>query len=257
MSQFIDFVLVTGILAHSKILLKEITNMNKFSTVALGGLLAAAMSSSVYAEPTRTFFTETADIAPNGSVSLDLDYGFDDIAGGTGIRIGALGGEILLNNTQAGQGQTFVASSIGYKKVLQKNLSAYGIISYVNDDVLGSYTDFAIGAAYTIKQKDLTININGEILSDDTGVAGFPPRGGDTTLFVKGAIKLPIDNVLPNSSLIAEVALEDNDLLETQSAFGVRWEPSKRVTADLIVYVDEGTTDTIGLPGYIKLNLAF
>ncbi|MFW2374670.1 MAG: hypothetical protein ACN4GM_16205 [Gammaproteobacteria bacterium] len=261
-SWFNDFVIFEGILGPSKKFAQGNNKMNKLTTVTLGGLLAVSMSSAAYAEPTRTFFAETADVATKGSVSLDLEYEFEDIGGGTGIRIGGMGGEILLNNTQYGVDETFYVSSLGYKKVIQKNLAVYGILSYYNGPVQGpgpgpaadeSFTDFAIGVAYTLKQKLMTININGEIITDDSGTL----RGDETTVFVKGAIKFPINNLLDKSSLIAEVAVEDNDTLDTASAFGLRWEPSSRVTTDLIIYVDNGVDDIIGIPGYIKLNLAF
>ena len=82
--------------------------MNKQSITVLSGLLVAALSSAAYAEPTRTFRSETADIATNNSVSLDLEYGVGTTASGTGVRIGALGGEVLLNNSNSG----FSASSV-------------------------------------------------------------------------------------------------------------------------------------------------
>lgn len=232
--------------------------MNKLSTLALGGLLAASLSSAAYAEPTRTFFTETADTAAKGSVSLDMEYAFSESAGGTGIRIGGMGGEILLNNTNsAGSGDQFQSSSIGYKKAIQKNLAVYGILSYLNDDAnADAYTDIALGVAFTLKQKQITFNINGELITDDSNAL----RGGDTTIFVKGSLKVSMDKVLPNSSMMVELALEDSDFIETASAFGFRWQPSKRVTTDLIIYVDDGNLagNTItGIPGYIKLNLAF
>lgn len=231
--------------------------MNKLHTIALGGVLAASISSA-FAEPSRTFFTETADVAANGSVSLDLEYIFADTAGGTGVRIGGMGGEILLNNrnTPAGGTDEFLSTSIGYKKAMQKNLAAYGILSYINDDTLAeAYTDFALGVAYTQPMDKIRININGEILTDDSKFLR-----GETVIFVKGAIQFDIDNLLANSSLIAEVALEDSDFLETAMTLGMRWQPSKRVTTDFIIYADDGNPagdKVTGIPGYIKLNIAF
>ena len=49
--------------------------MKKHSTLAMTGLLTIA-STVAAAEPTRTFFTETAEVAAQGSASLDLDYTF-------------------------------------------------------------------------------------------------------------------------------------------------------------------------------------
>lgn len=232
--------------------------MNKLSTIALGGLVAASMSTSAYAEPTRTFFTETADVAAKGTVSLDMEYPFSTGGSGTGVRIGGMGGEILLNNrnTPAGGEEEFLSTSIGYKKVIQKNLAAYGILSYINDDAqVEAYTDFALGVAYTLPMNNIRLNINAEILTDDS-----ESLRTETTIFVKGALQVDMSQALENTSVIVEVALEDNDALETGMALGFRWQPSKRVTTDLIIYADDGNLagDTVtGIPGYIKLNIAF
>ncbi len=224
--------------------------MNKISTITLGGLLVAAISSAAYAEPTRTFSSETADIAANGSASLDLEYGTGTTAGGTGVRIGAFGGEVFLNNNNSG----FASSSIGYKAAFQKNLAGYAIFSYLDDGAVAT-TDIALGVAYTIKMKAVTFNINGEFITDDANI-----RGGNTTIFVKGAIKFPINKALPSSSLIAEITAENNDAIDGTIDLGLRWSPSKRVTADIMFYVGNETPnadDTIGIPGAITLNVAF
>lgn len=222
--------------------------MNKLSTLALGGLLTAAISSTAYAEPTRTFFSETAETAIDGTVSIDVEYQFNESGTNTGARIGAFGGEVLLNNGNTG----FATSSIGYKKIFQKDLAFYGILSYLNNDI-ESFTDIALGAVYTLNLKDVSFNFNGELITDDSETL----RGGDSTLFIKAAVIFPINKARTNISLIAEVAVENNDLLDTGTALGLRWQPSSRLTTDFIVFADNGVDDTTGIPGYVKLNFAF
>lgn len=227
--------------------------MNISSTITIVGLLAATITSSVYAEPTRTFFSETAKTADDGVISVDLEYQFRENGTGTGVRIAAFDGEVLLNITNSG----FATSSIGYKKVIQKDLAVYAILSHLNDGNRNnnsrSFTDFALGAAYTLKLENLSLNFNGELITDDSETQ----RGGDTTIFLKAAAIVPINNANKNTSLIAEVALENNDFIDTLVALGLRWQPSSRLTTDLIFYVDDGTEDTTGIPGYVKLNFIF
>jgi len=201
--------------------------MIKLYTLAIGGTLMATLSSAAYAAPTRTLFTETAETAADSYISIDLEYQFSENGTGTAARIGAFNGEVLLNVTNSG----FAASSIGYKKVIGENLAAYGILSYLNDDrITGSFLDIAIGAAYTIKSGDVTFNLNGEFITDDSETQ----RGGDNTIFLKGAAIIPLNTTKKDLSLIAEVALENNDFIDTSTALGIRWQPAARLTTDFI-----------------------
>jgi len=225
--------------------------MNKASIVAIVSLLATSITSTAFAEPTRTFFSETAKTANDGSISLDLEYQFVKNGFGTGLRIGAFDGEVLLNVTNTG----FAASSIGYKKMINNDIVAYGILSHRNneDNNSDSFTDIAIGAAYTLSLKNLSFNFNGEFITDDSE----SQWGGDNTLFLKAAMILPIKSTKFNTSFIAEVALENNDFIDTLFALGLRWKPSNRLTTDLIFHVDDGNNETSGIPGYVKLNFVF
>ncbi len=213
-------------------------------------LLIVFASTMAQAEPSRTFFTETGAIAQPDTLSIDMEYNFDDDSNGTGIRLGKFGGEVLLNITNTG----FASSSIGYKHPLQKNLSVYGLFSHLNDDSQpDSFTDIALGIAYTIPLEGVEINLNGEFITDDSETL----RGGDNTLFAKAALIVPFSLDNSPASLIVELVAENNDVLDTGAAFGLRWLPMPQLTTDFVLYLDNGASDATGIPGYIKLNYLF
>jgi hypothetical protein len=224
--------------------------MHIFTSTISVPIMALLLSSAALAQPSRTFFSETGTTAIKDKVSIDLEYDFDNDANATGIRLGKFGGEVLLNITNA----EFAASSIGYKREIRKDIALYGLLSYFNDSgPSDSYTDIAVGIAYTLKLKEISFNFNGEFITDDSETR----RGGDNTLFLKAAALLPLTIDNSSTTLILEIAAENNDSLDTGAAFGVRWQPSQNLTTDFILYVDNGSNDATGIPGYIKLNYEF
>ena len=128
------------------------------------------------------------------------------------------------------------------------------MISHLNDDDLpDSFTDIAVGIAYTMPMEGITFNLNGEFITDDSETL----RGGDTTLFAKGAALIPLTLDNSPASLIVELVAENNDDLDTGASFGLRWVPIPRLTTDFVFYLDNGSNDATGIPGYIKLNYQF
>lgn len=241
----------------SFIFIIEEPTMNKtIHSLLFVSLSAVATASAQAADTSRVFFSETATTLSKDAVSVDLEYSFISTGMTTGIRGGAFGGEIMLN-TASDAITGFTTSGVGFKKTLGENLSAYGIVSYFDDGtVANSTTDFAIGAAFTMKTGNLTLNLNPEVVTDDRGIGG--PRGGKNTVFVKGIAAYKL-NKMP-VSLVAEVALENNTALERVVNLGARWQPKKNLTVDLIIYQDVGplpTDVTKAIPGYIVVNMLF
>jgi len=233
--------------------------MKTFYSLPLVALLALIFSSNVLAEPSRMFTQETSAIEAKGSISLDLDYNFASYAGATGLRLGAFDGVVLINsNPETGTNMGFSASSIGFKKMIQDKIAAYGIVSYYADPN-NSDTDFAIGATYTATSGTLTYNINPELITNE--VPGGANRGAKNTIFVKGSAQFPLTQVKTGkASVIAELALENNNALDSIVNLGLRWAPRKDVTMDFVVYSDRGSPNNIdnnekGVPGWIKLNI--
>jgi hypothetical protein len=101
--------------------------------------------------------------------------------------------------------------------------------------------------------KQIGINLNGEFVTDDSETL----RGGDSTIFLKAAIIVPLTIDNNKTSLIAEIAAENNDNLDTGYAFGGRWQMSPQLTTDFILHFDDGRSDATGIPGYIKVNYRF
>jgi hypothetical protein len=216
-------------------------------------MLAASLA---HAEPTRLFSQETAEVSKD--ISLDLDYGLTGSLGlAGGLRIGAFGGEVLVNGKNdldlAGSG--FSGGNLGYKRAIMPNLALYGFLAHDNPDNAPSTTDFAFGAAYTMRMKELLLNASLEYVTDDDGVNG---RGDDNTMFLKLGAGYAIPSNAGRFTLIGEVVLEDSDFLDTVFNLGVRWEVRRNINVDFVLVNERGDNGSrSGLPGAVRLNLAF
>jgi hypothetical protein len=217
-------------------------------------LLLAATSAQ--AEPTRLFSQEIAEATKE--VSVDLDYGLAGSVGlAGGLRIGAFGGEVLVNakNDLDLAGSGFSGGNIGYKRVVVPNLAVFGVLAHDNPDGAPSTTDFAIGAAYTMRMKELLLNASLEYVTDDDGVNG---RGDDNTMFLKLGAGYAIPSNAGRFTVIGELVLEDNDALDTVFNLGLRWEVRRNINVDFVIVNDRGDNGSrSGLPGAVRLNLAF
>ena len=217
-------------------------------------MLAAACA---HAEPSRLFAQETAEVGKD--ISVDLDYGLTGSVGlAAGVRIGAFGGEVLVNakNDLDLAGSGFSGGNLGYKRqVIMPNLALFGFLAHDNPDNAPSTTDFAIGASYTMRMKELLLNGSVEFVTDDDGVNG---RGDDNTLFLKLGAGYAIPSNAGRFTIIGELVLEDNDVLDTVFNLGVRWEVRRNINVDFVVVSDRGDAGSrSGLPGAVRLNLAF
>ena len=227
--------------------------MNKLHAFLAMMLVAACAQ----AEPSRLFSQETADISKD--ISVDLDYGLTGSVGlAAGVRIGAFGGEVLVNakNDLDLAGSGFSGGNIGYKRaVIMPNLAVFGFLAHDNPDNAPSTTDFAFGASYTWRMKELLLNGSIEFVTDDDGVNG---RGDDNTLFFKLGAGYAIPTNAGRFTIIGELILEDSDALDTVFNLGVRWEVRKNINLDFVVVSDRGDNGSrSGLPGAVRLNLAF
>ena len=241
--------------------------MNKtIHSLLFVSLSAIATTSAQAADTSRLFTSETANTLKKGAVSLDLEYDFSAATSAgvaTSLRTGAFGGEIMLNSASDDH-SGFAGTSIGYKKSIGKGLAAYGVVSHYDDGdpgapVITSATNFAVGAAYTLKSGALTYNLNPEFVTDDGGLNN---RGDKSTLFIKGSVQYKLKKV--PVSLVAEVVLDNNSNVvapvERNISLGARWQPKKNLTLDFIVYHDTGLVNVdeiTGLPGYVIVNYLF
>jgi hypothetical protein len=236
----------------------------KMKKTALSLLLASGVAfgatSAQAVEPSRLFSMETAEVSKE--VSVDLDYMVATLPlsnGFTGaLRIGAFGGEVLVNtkNTNDLAFSGFLGTNAGFKKPLGRNLAVYGILSYDKPEGSPATTDFAIGAAYTLRQGNLVLTINPELVTDD---GGFNGRGEENTLFIKAGAAFALPSTSAGKfTLIGEIIAENSDFLDTGFNVGVRWEPRRNVTLDLVFLREFGDLgSSTGFPGAVRLNVAF
>lgn len=225
---------------------------NTIRIVVLGLLSCGALSAHA-AQSSRIFFEQTANTLSKNTASVDLEYSFLSAGLATGVRAGAFGGEVMLN-TASDAISGFSFTSIGYKASIQKGLAAYGIVSYFDEEVSNfNATDFAVGIAFTQRNGAVTFNINPELVTDDVGL-----RGLDNTIFVKGSVMFDLKDT--DTSLVAEVILENNDFLDTVINLGARWKPKNNIHVDMIVYSDAGDLgggSVTGIPGYLIVSMLF
>jgi hypothetical protein len=238
--------------------------MNKQTLKLLFASAAALAGTFAQAEPSRLFSQELGEVTKD--ISVDLDYAGASLGVAAGLRVGAFGGEVLVNTKNALDlaDSGFDTAGVGYKTVVAPHLAVYGILSYNKIDNPGpgpnpdATTNMAVGAAYTMRQgKNLILTVNPEFVTDDGGTNG---RGDKNTLFVKAGAGY----VLPNQkygkiTLIGEVVAENSDFLDTVFNLGVRWEPRRNITLDAVVVNDRGDKggSRTGIPGVIRLNIAF
>jgi hypothetical protein len=232
--------------------------MKKHPWKLLLGSTALAAASVVQAEPpTRLFVQETGEVSKEMSIDLDYNLGPSSSGLAGGLRIGAFGGEVLLNSKTdlSLDGSGFDGSNIGYKAMVMPNLAAYGILSHEKVEGFPSTTNFAIGASYTMRIDRLMLNGNVEYVTDDQGFNG---RGDESTLFLKGGVGYLIPSNYGRFTAIGELVLEDNDFLDTVVNLGLRWEPRKNISVDFVLVNERGDNGSMnGLPGAVRLNIVF
>lgn len=222
---------------------------------AISFLLLTALAQ---AEPGRLLSQETAAVAAS-EVSLDLDYnGAPQSVGlAAGLRIGAFGGEVLLNAKPPTMldGSGFVSSNLGYKRIVMPRLAAYGIVAYDNPENASSTFDVAVGAAYTLTYRDVLLNLNAEVVTDQDGRNN---RGDRTTVFIKGGAGYPIETGAGRVTLIMELIAESNSALDPVLNLGARWQPRRNIAVDFVVLNERGDNGShSGLPGAVRLNIGF
>jgi hypothetical protein len=224
---------------------------------ACAGIALLVLAMAAQAQPSRLLSQETAAVA--GDVSVDLDYnGAPQSVGlAAGMRIGAFGGEVLVNAKPPTSldGSGFVSSNIGYKKVIMPRLAAYGIVAYDNPENASSTFDVAIGAAYTLTYRDVLLNLNAEVVTDEDGRNN---RGDRSTFFIKGGAGYPIETGAGRVTLMMELIAESNSSLDSVLNLGARWQPRRNVSVDFVVLNERGDNGShSGLPGGVRLNISF
>ena len=220
-------------------------------------LLVFLYGAGVQAQPTRLLSQELGAVARDVSVDFDYNGAPQSVGLAAGLRIGTLGGEVLVNAKPETMldGSGFVSSNIGYKRVVMPNLAVYGILAYDNPEAAPSTLDVALGAAYTLNYRDVLLTLNLEAVTDEDGRNS---RGDRSTVFIKGGAGYPIDTGAGRLMLIMEMIGESNSALDPVLNLGARWEARKNITVDFVVLNERGDNGThSGLPGAVRLNIGF
>ncbi len=225
-----------------------------------GTALAVAISSAAVAEPTRGFSIEQGAVAEKGAVSVDINNNLNGTS--AGIRAGFGKAEIVVNSGQVGGGSVagglsgtdailkFALPNLEGLSELKHSWSAFGGWSYYDDETT-DYLNLSAGIAFTIEVDALSFTVTPTLVIDDT----FP----DTETYLNLGMGAYFD--LGETSFGsfkpgAEVIVSTLSGMDTILNLGVRWGLNERVNLDLVP-VQIGGTDTLSLPGQIRLNAAF
>ncbi len=208
--------------------------------------LAEKHDSTLAGVPSFGFVQETAAVTADGDVLVDLynTTNYRDM-----IRIGAFGGEIMINPDSGN-----AAHGLGYKFSINDKIAAYGMLFLDNDS---SFTNITVGASYTTNASGFLLNGNIELFSQsDTG-------GGASETFVdlRGSAFYRMDNNSIKGSLYlgGEIDLEISPDSDADVYLGVRWIPKRNIILDLGAFESLGgpSTSTVGTPVFVRINIGF
>ncbi len=217
--------------------------MKKYLAVATIAIMVFGLTNPVFAAKKSKqmmsfgFFQEMAGITPQGEIRADI-YGAGLLP--TDIRIGAFGGEVMIDTATGGN-----ATGIGYKHPLNRKMAIYGSLFYSN--VGAGTTNIAGGFAYTTVSNGLILNGNANLLS----------AGGTTTLTANGAVFYPMSQrkVSGKVFLGGELALQLSPTNTTGIFAGLRWMPKRNLIVDTGLISSTGVTTNIATPVFVRLNI--
>jgi len=209
-----------------------------------------AADKSVSTAPSFGFAQEMAGVTSKGDISIDL---YDSLANPVDVRIGALGGEIMIDATVAN-----TARGIGYKYPINKNMAAYGML-YLNTGGATSITNLTGGFSFSGVSGNFAYNANAEVHSCTTCGAG---NTSATNFDAKGAGFFNINTPKLGGKLMlgGEVSVRLSPSPTTTSLYaGARWLPKPNVLLDLGLFTSlptgGTTTSTFGTPAFARVAI--
>lgn len=208
--------------------------------------LAEKHDSTLAGVPSFGFVQETAAVTADGDILVDL---FNTTNYRDMIRIGAFGGEIMINPDNA-----IDAHGLGYKFSINQKIAAYGMLYLDNDK---SFTNITAGASYTTNASGFLLNGNIELFSQSDTAAG----PSETFVDLRGSAFYRMDNnsIMGSLYLGGEIDLEMSPDSDTDVYLGVRWIPKRNIILDLGAFESLGgpSTSTVGTPVFVRLNIGF
>ena len=211
-----------------------------------GQALAEKHDSTLAGIPSFGFVQETAAVTADGDILVDL---FNDTNYRDMIRIGAFGGEIMINPDSGN-----AAHGLGYKFSINDKIAAYGMLFIDTDE---SFTNITAGASYTANASGFLLNGNIEIFSQSDTDAG----PSETFVDLRGSAFYRMDNDSIKGSLYlgGEIDLEISPDSDADVYLGVRWIPKRNIILDLGAFesLGEPSTSTVGTPVFVRINIGF
>lgn len=223
---------------------------NNYATLMLAAALLGLTSATTFTAkagtenmPSFGFTQEFAGVTKKGGFSADI---YNSTGYPTHIRIGAFGGEIMIDPNSAAT----TATGIGYKHPIGSNLALYG--KFFLNSATGGQTNITLGASYTGQSGKFLYNGNGHFTNANAL--------NESTFLINGAAfyKLDAKSMPGDFQLGGELSLQISPSpTETNLFLGGRWEPNKNVLIDLGLATSVGGTTTIQTPAFVRFTLRF
>jgi hypothetical protein len=211
-----------------------------------------------YQQPSRGFFLEHGSVKPEGSVSIELNSGTNNLNAGGGIRLGLPNAELLINTGLDSYDTNEALLKWALPEIDSDEESLRNVdwallagIASINIDNGLDQTNLKIGLAATVSADAGTFTISPQLIYSDGDLAD------DIFLEVDlGAYVGLIDTTSGLFSLGAEANITTEDNADNQFSFGARWAYNERINMDIIPVIFNNN-DMRGLPGLVRLNVVF
>ena len=246
------------------------TSLMKKSLLSLSIASITALSASAFAEdanqtqryqePTRGFFLEHGTVAASGQASVELHSGSDGLNSGGGIRLGLPNAELLLNSGLNDYDENSALlkwalpreNTEGTKRtpVLWSLLAGIG---HLDIEDANTRTNFTLGISATVKADAGTFTASPKLVYADN------EDNIDSDTFFELDLGAYVGIVETEAGLFSagiEALVTTADDTDTSIALGGRWLYNERINLDVVPFVFSDN-DLIGVPGLVRLNIAF
>ena len=244
------------------LLFLSIASISAFSTTLLAEQVTPKKT---YQEPTRGFFLEHGTVAGSGQASVDLHTGSDDLSSGGGIRLGLSNAELILNSglNTYDENEALLKWSLPRQNSegTQQTPFLWSLLAGIG------HTDIDSDAGDS-KRSSLTLGISATIKAD-AGMFTASPKVvyakvdngvfNDNDTFFEldlGAYVGIIETEAGLFSVGAEALITTADNIDNTIALGGRWLYNERINLDIVPFVFSNS-DLVGVPGLVRLNIAF
>lgn len=223
-----------------------------------------------YQEPTRGFFLEHGTVSGLGKASVELYTGSDELfpggsQNGGAIRLGLNKAELILNSGTNGydKNEALLKWSLPRQSDDGKEstpfiwslLAGIGHMDIETDAGDLTQTSLTLGVAATLKADAGTFTVTPKLVYADSEVGNAEY---DDTFFELdlGAYVGLIETGVGLFSAGAEALITTADDKDNTFALGARWLYNEQINLDIVPIVFSDA-DLVGVPGLVRLNVAF